>query len=65
MSELFRAVVTMYIGSAWVCYMLGQTLEIAMWQISTAVSVLKVHKIENFLDSDFGICVISLLVMHK
>jgi hypothetical protein len=26
---------------------------------------LKVHKIENFLASDFGICVISLLVMHK
>ncbi len=24
---------------------------------------LKVHKIENFFDSDFGICVISLLVM--
>ncbi len=26
---------------------------------------LEVHKIENFFDSDFGICVISLLVMHK
>jgi hypothetical protein len=26
---------------------------------------LKVHKIENFFDSDFGICVISLLFMHK
>jgi hypothetical protein len=26
---------------------------------------LKVHKIENFFDSDFVICVISLLVMHK
>ncbi len=26
---------------------------------------LKVHKIENFFDSDFGICVISLLVMLK
>jgi hypothetical protein len=26
---------------------------------------LKVHKIENFFDSDFGICVFSLLVMHK
>ncbi len=26
---------------------------------------LKVHKIENFFDFDFGICVISLLVMHK
>ncbi len=24
--------------------------------------ILKVHKIENFFDSDFGICVISLLV---
>jgi hypothetical protein len=26
---------------------------------------LKEHKIENFFDSDFGICVISLLVMSK
>ncbi len=26
---------------------------------------LKVHKIENFFDSVFGICVISLLVMSK
>ncbi len=26
---------------------------------------LKVHKIENFFDSDFGICVISLLVLSK
>jgi hypothetical protein len=26
---------------------------------------LKVHKIENFFDSDFGIRVISLLVMTK
>ncbi len=26
---------------------------------------LKVHKIENFFDSDFGICVISLLAMSK
>ncbi len=26
---------------------------------------LKVHKIENFFDSDFGICVIYLLVMSK
>ncbi len=25
---------------------------------------LKVHKIENFFDSDFGICVISLLVIR-
>jgi hypothetical protein len=29
------------------------------------LSHLKVHKIENFFDSDFGICVISLLVMSK
>jgi hypothetical protein len=28
-------------------------------------TLLKVHKIENFFDSDFGICVISLLVMTK
>ncbi len=26
---------------------------------------LKVHRIENFFDSDFGICVISLIVMSK
>jgi hypothetical protein len=26
---------------------------------------LKVHKIENFFDSDFGSCVISLLVISK
>jgi hypothetical protein len=26
---------------------------------------LKVHKIENFFDSVFGICVFSLLVMSK
>jgi hypothetical protein len=26
---------------------------------------LKVHKNENFFDSDIGICVISLLVMPK
>ncbi len=29
------------------------------------LAVLKVHKIENFFDSDFGICIISLLVMSK
>ncbi len=29
------------------------------------VAGLKVHKIENIFDSDFGICVISLLVMSK
>jgi hypothetical protein len=28
-------------------------------------ALLKVHKIENFFDSDFGICVISLLVRSK
>jgi hypothetical protein len=32
---------------------------------SHATVPLKVHKIENFFDSDFGICVISLLVMSK
>jgi len=26
---------------------------------------LKVHKIENFFDSDFGICTISLLVVRQ
>ncbi len=33
--------------------------------IHTPIGHLKVHKIENFFDSDFGICVISLLVMSK
>jgi hypothetical protein len=33
--------------------------------MSMRLMLLKVHKIENFFDSDFGICVISLLVMHK
>ncbi len=32
---------------------------------SFVTGLLKVHKIENFFDSDFGICVISLLVMPK
>ncbi len=32
---------------------------------SVKIAALKVHKIENFFDSDFGICVISLLVMSK
>jgi hypothetical protein len=34
-------------------------------QIRIRNTALKVHKIENFFDSNFGICVISLLVMHK
>ncbi len=32
------------------------------WPVKTT---LKVHKIENFFDSDFWICVISLLVLSK
>jgi hypothetical protein len=36
-----------------------------VYSILISYIVLKVHKIENFFDSDFGICVISLLVMHK
>ncbi len=35
-----------------------------MWKKLSAEK-LKVHKIENFFDSDFGICFISLLVMSK
>jgi hypothetical protein len=31
----------------------------------STLAALKVHKIENFFDFDFGICVISLLVMSK
>ncbi len=34
-------------------------------KINSKYYTLKVHKIENFFDSDFGICVISLLVMAK
>ncbi len=34
-------------------------------RIFEAEFALKVHKIENFFDSDFGICVISLIVMSK
>ncbi len=37
----------------------------AFCDAAVAKFTLKVHKIENFLDSDFGICVISLLVMSK
>jgi hypothetical protein len=35
-------------------------LSLLLWK-----DLLKVHKIENFFDSDFGICLISLLVMSK
>jgi hypothetical protein len=34
-------------------------------KLGSRVLPLKVHKIENFFDSDFGICVISLLVRSK
>jgi hypothetical protein len=30
---------------------------------NSEITVLKVHKIENFFGFDFGFCVISLLVM--
>ncbi len=33
--------------------------------VYSVVATLKVHKIENFLGSDFEFCVISLLVMLK
>ncbi len=38
------------------------------WDVTfktTDLYVLKVHKIENFFDSDFGICIISLIFMSK
>ncbi len=41
--------------------MLGRKCQCAC----ACVISLKVHKIENFFDSDFGICVISLLGMSK
>jgi hypothetical protein len=34
-----------------------------IWPKNLLPDDLKVHKIENFFDSDFGICVISLIVM--
>ncbi len=37
----------------------------SLTKLSLAGNNIKVHKIDNFFDSDFGICVISLLVMHK
>ncbi len=43
----------------------GQRERVQCFNFSTEPVFLKVHKIENFFDSDFGICVISLLVMHK
>ncbi len=36
-----------------------------MWGLAVRTTCLKVHKIENFFDSDFGICVISFLVISK
>jgi hypothetical protein len=45
-----------------------QISEIAIFllaYIPIKVAQCQVHKIENFFDSDFGICVISLIVMSK
>jgi hypothetical protein len=44
---------------------LRQEIFICLGPALESAHTLKVHKIENFFDSDFGICVISLLVMHK
>jgi hypothetical protein len=41
----------------------GLMYEAVKWKM--ARFSLKVHKIENFFASDFGICVISLIVMSK
>jgi hypothetical protein len=41
-----------------------QTFRTVDMQVSCCKD-LKVHKIENFFDSDFGICVISLLIISK
>ncbi len=41
---------------------LGKILGVRIYPI---LRYLKVHKIENFFDSDFEFCVISLLVMLK
>jgi hypothetical protein len=47
-------------------YDFGAISNLITWVLNFFLSaVLKVHKIENFFDSDFGICIISLLVMSK
>jgi hypothetical protein len=46
-------------------YRSGQPENSSICSDSDSQDWLKVHKIENFFDCDFGICVISLLVMPK
>ncbi len=45
--------------------MIGADMRHFLFFVNAVHTRLKVNKIENFFDSDFGICVISLLVMHK
>jgi hypothetical protein len=46
------------------CCIALQKYTITVYECSITL-YFKEHKIENFFDSDFGICVISLLVMSK
>jgi hypothetical protein len=42
----------------------GEIFDLLLFTLINRIK-LKVHKTENFFDSDFGICIISLLVMPK
>jgi hypothetical protein len=54
------------VGCSLISSLLGPSNFPTKFVVSTPEPVfLKVHKIENFFDSDFGICVISLIVMSK
>jgi hypothetical protein len=49
-----------------VTYLIGnQSFLTSCQSLVLLIALLKVHKIENFFYSDFGICVISLLVRSK
>ncbi len=53
---------------SWVVVMIKYTLStviVVFIKRNSGATTLKVHKIENFFDSDFGICVISLILMSK
>ncbi len=52
-------------ASEWLMLYILYTAEFPQVSSSTIAACLKVHKNENFFDFDFGICVISLLVMSK
>ncbi len=71
-TQLLKGRTTKLSGLCWhsyvirleVCNSRVQMIFLARYSYLT-LRALKVHKIENFFVSDFGICVISLLVMYK